>query len=294
MNNVSYDYYRIFYYVAKYKSISQAAKILHSNQPNITKFMNKLEQQLGCKLMNRSNKGISLTPEGEQLFEHVTIAYNQLQEAEQQLSSARQLQTGTIRISTTEIGMHGVLLSCLLNFRKKYPNIHFMISNESCTQAIESLKKGMADFALVTTPLSAPFNFKTRTLKSFEEILVASCDFDCHQNMEMKDILSYPIISLGRHAKTYELYEQIFSSDGLEWKPDIEVATADQILPMIKMNLGIGFVPDFIVQEDLEKGLVKQVSNLKFKRDIVLLEDTTIQLNIASKTFKEHMIKKTG
>ena len=46
---ITYDYYRIFYYVAMYKSFSKAAKVLMSNQPNFTNFMNNLENQLGCK-----------------------------------------------------------------------------------------------------------------------------------------------------------------------------------------------------------------------------------------------------
>ena len=45
---ITYDYYRIFYYVAMYKSFSKAAKALMSNQPNVTHFMNNLEYQLGC------------------------------------------------------------------------------------------------------------------------------------------------------------------------------------------------------------------------------------------------------
>ena len=58
---ITYDYYRIFYYAAKYKSFSKAAEILMSNQPNITHFMNNLENQLGCRLFIRSNRGVTLT-----------------------------------------------------------------------------------------------------------------------------------------------------------------------------------------------------------------------------------------
>ena len=61
---ITYDYYRIFYYAAKYKSFSKAAEILMSNQPNITHFMNNLENQLGCRLFIRSNRGVTLTREG--------------------------------------------------------------------------------------------------------------------------------------------------------------------------------------------------------------------------------------
>ena len=71
---ITYDYYRIFYYVAKYKSFSKAANVLGSNQPNITKFMNNLESQLRCKLFVRSNRGTVLTPEGEKLYTHVAMS----------------------------------------------------------------------------------------------------------------------------------------------------------------------------------------------------------------------------
>ena len=67
------DYYRIFYYVAQYQSFSKAAEILGNNQPNLSRCMNLLESELGCKLLVRTNRGVSLTPEGQRLFEHVYV-----------------------------------------------------------------------------------------------------------------------------------------------------------------------------------------------------------------------------
>ena len=67
---VPYDYYRIFYYVAQHKSFTKAAEALGNNQPNITRCMNNLEQDLGCKLFVRTNHGVSLTPEGQRLYSH--------------------------------------------------------------------------------------------------------------------------------------------------------------------------------------------------------------------------------
>ena len=55
---VTYDYYRIFYYAAKYKSFSQAATILMSNQPNVTRAIHNLESQLGCRLFIRSKQSL--------------------------------------------------------------------------------------------------------------------------------------------------------------------------------------------------------------------------------------------
>ena len=63
--NVNYDYYRIFYYVAKCGNLSQAARELVNNQPNLTRSIKNLEAELGCTLFSRTNRGVKLTPEGE-------------------------------------------------------------------------------------------------------------------------------------------------------------------------------------------------------------------------------------
>ncbi len=54
-----------YYYVAQYQSFTKAAEMLRNNQPNITRYINNLESELGCKLFIRSNRGVKLTPEGE-------------------------------------------------------------------------------------------------------------------------------------------------------------------------------------------------------------------------------------
>ena len=64
---ISFDYYRAFYYVAKYGSISQAAEALMNNQPNVSRTIKNLESELNCTLFVRSRKGVELTPEGEML-----------------------------------------------------------------------------------------------------------------------------------------------------------------------------------------------------------------------------------
>ena len=80
------DYYRIFYYVAQYKSFSKAADVMGNNQPNITRCMNILENDLGCKLFIRSNRGVQLIKlRAMRLFEHVSIAIEQLVSGENEL-----------------------------------------------------------------------------------------------------------------------------------------------------------------------------------------------------------------
>lgn len=294
MDKVSYDYYRIFYYVAKYGSISRAAEILHSNQPNITKYMNNLESQLGCRLMTRSNKGVTLTPEGEKLYVHVQIAYSQLREAENELSGVGKMRTGTIRIGATETALYGVLLDVLAKFRAAYPGIRLHITNESTSSTAAALRKGLLDLAVVTSPTDSLPDIQSTPLLSFKEILVAAAcsDYSKERRITPSEVFTYPIVSLGRHAKTYEFYSHLFLPYGLEWQPDIDLATSDQILPMVRAGLGIGFVPEFMAMRDLEQKVIVpiEVVGLKPERTIVLLEDKTKCLSAAAAALKQMML----
>ncbi len=294
MDHITYDYYRIFYYVAKYRSLSVAAEVLHSNQPNLSKFMNKLEAQLGCRLMIRSNKGISLTPEGEKLFGHVAVAYQELREAEDELIEAGQLTAGTIRIGATETALHGVLLQSLAKFRKQFPKVRLLITNGSTPRAISALGKGLIDFAVVTSPFVTPANFRETPLASFRELLVAAADtaFSDIACIAPQEIAAYPVIGLGGHSKTFEFYSGMFLPYGVEWKPDIDVATADQILPMIKAGLGIGFLPEFMARQELRQGGIREIPipPLRPERKLILLEDKTQNLNIAANALKRMLL----
>ena len=92
--NISYDSYRVFYYVAKYRSFTQAAVVLMNNQPNVTRTIKNLEQALGCKLFIRSSRGAQLTPEGEQLYAHISLAFAHIQSGEEELAISRGLHGG--------------------------------------------------------------------------------------------------------------------------------------------------------------------------------------------------------
>ena len=83
--NITYDYYRVFYYVARCGSFTRAAQALLSNQPNVSKAIQNLENQLGCALFARSHRGVQLTEAGERLYAHARIAFDQLSQAEQEL-----------------------------------------------------------------------------------------------------------------------------------------------------------------------------------------------------------------
>lgn len=259
---VSYDYYRIFYYVAKYRSFTKAARQLMNSQPNITRAINNLEHSLGCRLFLRTHRGVTLTPEGKQLYSHVRIAFEHLLTGEAELTSARNLERGRITIGASETALNGLLLDVLTQFHRTYPGIHIQITNQTTPQAIDAIRSGAVDLAVVTSPAEVNRPLGTDPLRTFSEVLIAGPGFLplAGQVVPLTALQDYPLIALNPDTKTYQFYSELFSSHGCVFHPDIELATVDQILPLVKHDLGLGFLPRFFAEDAIRSGEVLEIT----------------------------------
>lgn len=292
---ISYDYYRIFYYVAKYGNITQAAKILLNNQPNLTRAIKTLESELGCPLFIRNNRGMKLTPEGERLFAHIRIALENIEAGEAEIIESRNLEKGSVFVAASEVALHCVLLPVLKQYRTLYPGIRLKISNHSTPQAVDAIKNGIADIAVVTTPTLPSAMIEEVTVRRFHEVAVCSSAFSelLESKVSFAELLSYPMISLGTQTKSFELYSEFFAEEGLHYQPETEAATADQILPMVKADLGIGFIPrgflsgvDGVYIIETEKPLPE--------REIRIVKRHEQTLSIAAKELERLILKQQG
>ena len=167
--------------------------------------------------------------------------------------------------------------------------------NHSTPEAVESVKNGLADFAVVTTPLQAKKPLKSTSLMSFKEIAVGDHSFQGKEKpMRLKDLIENPLISLGQGSTTYEFYSKFFLENDLVLSPDTEVETIDQVLPLIMNGLGIGFLPELFVRPVIEEGKVCQIplkENIP-EREICLVENHTFPPSIAADMFKKMLVLK--
>ena len=292
--DISYDYYKIFYYVAKYGNISQAAKLLLNNQPNLTRAIKNLEGELGCPLFSRTNRGMKLTPEGEQLYSHIKVAFGHIKAGEDELMKAKSLQSGTIFIAASEVSLRCLLLPVIRRYRKLYPGVHIQISNHSTPQAIAALKDGTAELAVVTTPTVRSASLIERSIIKIREVAICSPAFEqlIGKTVSLSEIQSVPLISLGSDTKSYEFYSNFFASYSLTFRPDIEVCTADQIVPMVEAVLGVGFVAgEFIHPTD--NVCILDIAEEIPTRDICLIKRKEQPLSVAAKELEKMILEAT-
>lgn len=259
--DINFEYFKIFYYVAKYGNITKAATALGSSQPNVTRVMKLLEAQLNCRLFLREARGISLTEEGERLYSHVEIAYRHLLNAQEEICGPDFQRGGTLEIGTTETALHLFLLDALHDFKTEHPAVRIKIHNHTTPEILKQLIGGKLDFAFITTPFEAPKTISCEKMLDFEEILVGGNQYEmlCKTPLALKDIKKHPYVGLGRESATYQLYKDFFIEHRVDLEPDMEVATSDLMLPLLTNNFGIGFVPETLALPFLEEKKLVQI-----------------------------------
>ena len=293
--HISLDAYRVFYYVAQYRSFTKAAQLLYSNQPNVTRTIKNLEQDLGCTLFIRTSRNVQLTPEGEALFSHIGPAMQQIQIGEEAVHLHTSLQSGTISIGASEIALHHILLPILETFRQEYPGIRLRIFNSNSQQAVSVLKDRLVDFSLLTPPIETDTHFQCTDLATFREVPVCGTAYAqlAASALSLEQMASFPLISLCKVTSTHRLYSDWFQAHGCSFAPDIETATADQILPMVRANLGIGFIPERTAKAAAVDG---SIASLQLKEDppertICLIKHKDAPLSIAAAKLEEMLLK---
>ena len=291
---VPYDYYRIFYYVAQHKSFTRAAEALGNNQPNITRCMNNLEQDLGCKLFVRTNHGVSLTPEGERLYSRAAVAVEQLRLGENEIRADCGLEAGSISIAASETALHLLLLDRLDAFHRCYPGVHLRITNDSTPRAMEALLHGQVDCAVVTTPVKVKKPLRETPLLSFREILLCGPDFRylAAEPRRLRDVEPCPFVCLGSGTSTFSFYQQLFLKHNLAFHVEMEAGTMDHVLAMVQSNLGVGFYPESMAAPALAAGTVFQIYLAEPipERFVNLIEDTSRPQSVAMKAFKKMLL----
>lgn len=292
--DINFEYYKIFYYVAKYGNITKAATALGGSQPNITRTMKLLETQLNCPLFIREARGIRLTEEGQILYSHVEIACRHLLNAQEEISRQNSKRCGTIEIGATETALHLFLFDALHEFKKNYPAIKIKIHNYTTPETIKHLNSGKFDFAIITTPFETSKTFSCVNILDFEEILTGGTQYADLEKipLELEELKNCPWIGLGRESATYHLYKDFFIAHKIDWEPDMEVATADLMLPLIEHNLGIGFVPKQTALPLIEKKKLFQIP-LRCavpRRSIQMISDKTRGKSLAANTFYQYLL----
>ena len=281
--SISYEYYKIFYYVARYRSFNRAAKVLLNSQPNITRAMNNLESELDCPLFERSHRGVTLTAQGEALLEHVKEAHHQImagEEAVRRITSNR-TEGVTLGLSTgiTDLMVRERLLPPIRDFSHANPRVNLRLINDSTPHLTEKVNEGEIDLAIITTTALSDPALRKAILYTFDEVPIAGNIFREQlygHPVSLRELVNYPLITLSRDTESFAYHDQLFAKNGVILTPYIETHTMRQALAFAESDMGITCLAEEYVRPSIEEGNIFRIEiNEGFpRRELSLIKNT--------------------
>ena len=282
------EYYKVFYHVGKLGSITEAAKELSISQPAVSQSIHQLESALGCRLFQRTSRGVRLTSEGSLLFTYVEKGYEQISQGEQRLNQLLHLDAGEVRIGASDMTLRFFLLPYLEKFHELYPGIKVTVTNGPSPETLSYLSEDKIDFAVVSSPFEFSENINVRAVSEIQDTFVAGRRFIQYKNrmLDFTDLQNMPLIFLEGKTSTTDYIYSFLEKNGVTFHPEFELATSDMIVQFALRNLGVGCVVKSFADEYLESGVLFELRFNKMipKREICVVTDNSRHLSMAAES----------
>ena len=254
------DLYKIFCKVVHMESFSKAAKELYMTQPAVSQSISQLETSLGTRLFNRTPRGVTLTREGQLIYEHARSALHILNLGEQKLQDLQGVLSGELSIGVGDTTTKAFLLPFLDQFHKEYSNIKLNIVNGTTFELCDLLKAGNVDLAICNLPLEDSL-IDTEPCTIIHDTFVAGPNFKdkLTHPLTWRELTQFPLIFLEKKSNTRRYVEDFLASQGVVLSPDIELGSHDLLLSLAEINLGLSCVIKEFTKEAIESGSLFEV-----------------------------------
>ncbi len=284
--------YRIFYAVAEAGNISRAARELYISQPAISKAISKLEEGLNTTLFLRNSRGVTLTSEGEILYNHVKNAFAELSYGENELLKIRSLGIGHIRIGVSTTLCRYMLTPFLKEFISTHPHISFTIENQSSGETLAMLESQSIDIGFIAMP---PQNKRMEfwPMMDIVDTFVAAPSYMENLYLRAGKDTDYfqtgTIMLLDQKNMTRTFMDKYLKEQQIDIHHLIELSTMDLLIEFAKIGVGIGCCIKECVSKELASGELIElpVKGDIPKRTIGFVMSANVTPNTATKEFMD-------
>jgi len=235
---------RGFCYAARSKSISKAAEKLLLSQPSVSLQIQALERELGAQLFQRHGPRITLTHDGQRLYELARPLVEAIDGLDEAFSSLRESpDRGTVNIAAGGSTIQYLLPPFVESYTREHPQVDVRLHNVTGKAGLELLREGEVDFA-VGPMFDAPPDIAFHPIVTYEPMLITRHDHPLAQKkrISLKDIAKYPLILPPKNLSTHNVVESVFAEHELDHDVKLEVGGYDVIKKYVELGLGISIV----------------------------------------------------
>jgi len=283
---------RAFLLLSRKGSFTAAAKELHLTQSAISHSMKALEEDVGCRLLDRMGKKVLLTQAGEAFLQHVEKILSGMNAAREAMNELSEWGRGRLRIGASAAACQYILPPVLREFKKKFPKCRLSIVPGDSAEIVNALRDNEIELAF-TLELDGEVDFEFHPLFTDELVFLVDPKHPWAKagRALRKEIPRQKYILYFRNSLTFEVIEKYFHADDVVIKSMIDMGSMSAIKELVKIGLGITIMAPWVAREELRrKELVAlPMGRRKLKRKWGMLhwkgrpfgwaEETFMQLN---------------
>lgn len=279
---------RAFSLLARTGSFTKAAQELHLTQSAVSHAMKALEQEAGCRLLDRAGKRVTPTEAGELLLVHAERILAEMAHARAALSKLGKWGQSRLRIGASATACQHVLPPVLREFGEEFPKCRITIAPGDTPEMIELLRSGKIDLAVnLEPPQREPLEFRPLFNDEMQFIVAPSHPWATAGRAERGDIAMQSYILYTRASYTGEAIDDYFREEGVVLRTAIEMGSISAIKEMVKLNLGVSILAPWTVADETSAGTLVAIplGKRKLKRRWGVLHWQSRRLSIQEERF---------
>lgn len=268
-----------FIEIIEENSISKAAHKLHLTQSALSQQLKSIEKDLNCKLLERSNKGVTPTEEGDIVFKYAEIFSNLYDNMINELKNCQNGEMKEVRIASSGSVSEYLIPCTLYIYKEGNEDINFSTKSDYTKNVIDLISSHSADLGFITVPINKKGIECTKLGKS-DLVFIYSPKHECitevDEEINLKEVANLPFIIGPEESGIRKNIENIFYDNSMSFDKvnvHMELGSIESIKTSVMENHGVSIVPYISVKKELYTGTLKSkpIKDLEIECDICMI-----------------------
>ncbi|MFU0883559.1 LysR family transcriptional regulator [Kluyvera cryocrescens] len=290
MPAVNLRHIEIFHAVMTAGNLTEAARLLNTSQPTVSRELARFEQVLGLKLFERSRGRLHPTVQGLRLFEEVQRSWYGLDRIVSAAESLREFRQGELSIVCLPVFSQSFLPPLLQPFLARYPQVNIQIVPQESPLLEEWLSAQRHDLGLTET-MHTPAGTERMPLLTLNEVCVLPSTHPLADKAVLSpaDFQGENYISLSRTDSYRQLLDALFNEHQVKRRMVVETHSAASICAMVKAGIGISIVNPLTALDYVNSGVVIRRFSIDVPFTISLVRPLHRPTSALIETFSAHL-----
>jgi DNA-binding transcriptional LysR family regulator len=286
-NDLSLRQFQAFVTVARLRSFTRAAHLLHLSQPALTKQVRQLEETLRVRLFDRNTRTVELTRIGNELAPAVGQLLREIDALLQNTSELAEKSRGVIRIAALPSISSTILPRAVARFRRLYPGISVTLKDILAEHLVTMVKQEDVDFGVGC--LNGPDPDVSFALLLTDRIVVVfppGLQLERRRVVELRDLRGLPLILMDKDSSVRRLVDRAFEAIGEFATPAFEAIYMSTAAGMVRAGLGVALLPSSAFETGDLTGLrSRPIKHPALTREIGVIQKPGRSLSPAADSF---------